>query len=55
MVESTTITSKMITGKLKISDKVGKLITKDCYITIKDHKPDWDKSYHHDNKSNWDW
>lgn len=32
----------MITDKLKISDSVGKLTTKESYVTIKDYKPDFE-------------
>lgn len=42
MVEIINVTSKKIMDKLKISDRVSKLTKKDCYITIKDHKSDFE-------------
>ena len=33
--------AKLITNKLKISDRVSKLNKKDCYLLLKDHKPNF--------------
>lgn len=35
----------MITDKRKISSRIGRYTTHDCYITIKVHKPDFEPSY----------
>ena len=33
--------AKIITDKLEISDRVEELATKDAYLTVKDHKPEF--------------